>query len=64
MSAKVKLMSVISLFILMLGVLILGVLAVGSQTIHLDGNVNFNVGDKSLYVKDVRLKEDMSSDIR
>ncbi len=62
MSAKVKLMSVISLFILMLGVLILGVLAVGSQTIHLDGNVNFNVGDKSLWVKDVRLKEDMSSD--
>ena len=62
MSAKVKLMSVISLFILMLGVLILGVFAVGSQTIHLDGNVNFNVGDKSLYVKDVRLKEDMSSD--
>ena len=62
MSAKVKLMSVISLFILMLGVLILGVFAVGSQTIHLDGNVNFNVGDKSLWVKDVRLKEDMSSD--
>ena len=62
MSAKVKLMSVISLFILMLGVVILGVLATGPQTIHLDGSVNFNVGDKSLYVKDVRLQEDMSSD--
>lgn len=58
MSVKIKLMSAISLFILMLGVMILGVLASGTQTIHLDGSVNFNVGDKSLWVKSVSISND------
>ena len=58
MSAKVKLISCLSLFILMLGVVILGVLAAGTQTIHLDGNVNFNVTDKSLWVKSASISND------
>ncbi len=58
MSAKIKLLSCISLFILMLGVLILGVLAAGTQTITLDGNINFNVADKSLWVKSASISHD------
>lgn len=58
MSAKVKLLSCISIFMLMLGVLILGVLAVGQQTITLDGNINFNVADKSLWVKSISISKD------
>ena len=58
MSAKIKLLPLISLFILMLGVVILGVLAVGTQTITLDGSVNFNVTDKSLWVKSASISND------
>ena len=38
-----------------------GVLASQMQTLTLKGSVNFNIADKSLYVKDVRLREDMNS---
>lgn len=62
MSAKIKLMSAISLFILMLGVLILGVLAVGTQTITLEGNVNFSVTDKSLWVKSASISHDNATE--
>ena len=62
MSAKIKLLSCISLFILMLGVLILGVLASGTQTITLDGNINFNVADKSLWVKSVSISHDNNTE--
>ena len=62
MSIKVKLLSCISLFILMLGVVILGVFAVGSQTITLDGNINFDVTDKSLWVKSVSISNDNYSE--
>ena len=55
MSLKVKLISCISLFMLMLGVLIIGVFA-ATQTINLKGTVEFNVEDTSLYVKDIRLQ--------
>ena len=54
MSLKVKLISAISLFILMLGALILGVFAASQQTITMQGNITFNVSDRSLYVKAVR----------
>ena len=61
-SLKVKLVSVVSAFILALSLLIVGVWAVGqSQTITMEGSVNFNVADKSLYVKDVRMQEDVNS---
>ena len=61
-SLKVKLVSIVSAFILALSLLIVGVWAVGqSQTITMEGSVNFNVADKSLYVKDVRMQEDNNS---
>lgn len=55
MSLKIKLLSSISLFMLMIGILIIGVVCATPQTINLNGNVNFNIADKSLYVKDIRL---------
>ena len=61
MSLKVKLISCISLFMLMVGVLLIGVFAATQQQLILQGSVNFNVPDKSLYVKDVRLQQDMNS---
>ena len=62
MSLKVKLISCISLFMLMLGVLIIGVFAATQQQLTMQGSVSFNVPDKSLYVKDVRIKQDMASE--
>ena len=62
MSLKVKLISCISLFMLMVGVLIIGVFAATQQQLTMQGSVSFNVPDKSLYVKDVRLKQDMASE--
>ena len=57
MSIKMKLVSLISAFVLVLGLVIAGVLAASSQTISMNGNVNFNVNDKSLWVKEVRMQE-------
>ncbi len=62
MSLKVKLISCISLFMLMIGVLIIGVFAATQQQLTMQGSVSFNVPDKSLYVKDVRIKQDMASE--
>ena len=50
MSIKMKLVSLVSAFILVLGLVITGVLAASSQTITMNGNVTFNVADKSLWV--------------
>ncbi len=55
MSLKIKLISCISLFMLMLGLVIVGVFA-ATQTLSISGNVNFVVADKSLYVKEARIK--------
>ena len=60
MSLKVKLISCISLFMLMIGVLIIGVFAATQQQLTMEGSVSFNVPDKSLYVKDVRIRQDMA----
>ncbi len=57
MSLKLKLISCISLFMLMLGVLILGVYAATQQQISMQGSLSFVVPDKSLYVKEVRYQE-------
>ena len=57
MSIKLKLLSLISAFILVLGLVVAGVLAASSQTITMNGSVNFNVNDKSLWVKEVRMQE-------
>ena len=57
MSLKVKLISTISLFMLMLGALIIGVFAATQQQISMQGNLSFVVPDRSLYVKEVRYQE-------
>ena len=57
MSLKIKLLSFISAFILMLSIMLLGVYA-ANQSINLSGNINFQISDKSLWVKDVRISND------
>ena len=57
MSIRMKLVSLISTFVLVLGLVITGVLAASSQTITMNGSVNFNVTDRSLWVKEVRMQE-------
>ena len=61
MSLRVKLVSAITAMILMLGVMLTGILAAQQQTLTMTGNVNFNIADKSLYVKQVRIKQDNNS---
>ena len=63
MSLKVKLISAITLFMLMLGVLIMGVVAATTQNIKLEGEINFEVGDKDLYIKSASIKHSTSDDI-
>ena len=61
MSLKLKLISVVALFTLMLGILIMGVFA-ATQSINLTGSLNFNIPDRSLYVKDIRIKQDLNEE--
>lgn len=50
------------MFVVALALLIVGVWAVGeTQTITMQGSVNFEIADKSLYVQDVRIQEDNNS---
>ena len=39
--------------------LVVGIWAAGTQTINLKGEVDFVIGDPSLYVKDIRIKNSM-----
>ena len=55
MSLKIKLISMLSGFVLLLSMLVIGVIAASNQTINLKGNVEFSLTDSSLYVKDIRL---------
>ena len=58
-SLRMKLFTGISMFVVALALLIVGVWAIGeTQTITMQGSVNFVIADKSLYVKDVRMQED------
>ena len=62
-SLKFKLFSSLSMFVIALSMLIIGVWAIGeSQTITMNGSVNFEIADKSLYVQDVRMQEDNNSE--
>ena len=57
-SLKVKLVSVVSAFILALSLLIIGVWAVGeAQHINLSGSVNFTISNDTLYIKDIRIRD-------
>ena len=61
-SLRMKLFTGISMFVIALSILIIGVWAVGeTQTITMNGSVNFEIADKSLYVQDVRMQEDVNS---
>ena len=62
MSLKVKLISCISVFMLMIGILIIGVYAAAQQTINLKGSINFEVANKSLYVSDIRMQTEVASE--
>lgn len=58
-SLKVKLVSIVSAFILALSLLIVGVWAVGeAQHINLSGSVNFTISDNTLYIKDIRVRDE------
>ena len=57
-SLKVKLVSIVSAFMLALSLLIIGVWAVGeAQHINLSGNVNFTISNNTLYIKDIRIRD-------
>ena len=58
---RLKLISLIAMVCLVLGLVVVGIYAAEIQYIKLGGNVTFNVDDKSLYVQDVRMQEDMNS---
>ncbi len=59
MSLKIKLVSAISAFVLVLSMLLVGVYA-ASQTINLRGEIDFNIEDTTLYVKDIRLQTELT----
>ena len=62
-SLRIKLFSAISMFVIALSMLIIGVWAIGeTQTITMNGNVTFNIVDDSLYIKDVKIKQDNNSE--
>ena len=61
-SLRMKLFTGVSMFVVAFALLIVGVWAIGeAQTITMNGSVNFEIADKSLYVKDVRMQEDNNS---
>ena len=60
-SLKAKLISVVAMICLVVGVMLVGIFAAETQQIKLNGQVNFEIADKSLYVKDVRMQEDMDA---
>ena len=59
MSTKVKLVSCIVGLIIAVGMLVVGVLAATSQDIFMQGNVNFVIGDRVLFVRDVQIQNGM-----
>ena len=56
-------MTCVTMMVLAVAMLIVGIWAVEStKYINLSGSVNFDIADKSLYVKDVKLQTDMDSE--
>ena len=58
MTLKEKLISLVVVFCLIVGVMLVGIYAAETQTIKLGGSVYFDITDKSLYVKDVKIQND------
>lgn len=58
-SLKIKLAYTISMVMIIIVVSIIGVWAVGeTQRINLSGNVNFTISDGTLYIKDIRIRNE------
>ena len=57
--SRVKLLSCLAVVCLAVAMLVVGIWAAGTQTINLKGQVDFSIGDPSLYVKDIRIKNSM-----
>ena len=62
MSLKMKLVSALAMMFLMIGVLIVGIFAAQTQTITMEGSVNFEISDKTLYIQDVRVQMDNNNE--
>ena len=61
-SLKIKLTTAFIMVAFAIAMLIVGVWAAETQTITMEGSVNFEIADKSLYMKDVRIQMDNNSD--
>ena len=57
-SLKMKILTVAVLIAFAVSMLIVGIYAAETQKITMQGTVSFEIADKTLYVKDVRLKND------
>ncbi len=62
MPLRVKLVSALAMMLLMIGVLIVGIFAAQTQTITMEGSVNFEISDKTLYIQDVRVQMDNNNE--
>ena len=60
MATKTKLVSLIAMVLVTLAVMIFGVFAATSQTITMQGVVNIDVDDQTLYLRDVRVQTNMN----
>ena len=60
-SFKIKLTSSVIMIFIALAMLNVGIFAAETQSIKLNGTVNFDIKDKCLYVQDVRLQESMDT---
>ena len=60
-SLRLKLVSALAMFCLVTGLLLVGIFAAQTQTITMQGSVNFEIADKSLYIQDVRVQMDNNS---
>lgn len=61
-SLKVKLTSALTMVFVAIAMLIVGIYAAQTQTITMQGSVNFDIADKCLYVQDVRMQEDNNAE--
>ena len=61
-SLKMKLTSALTMVFVAIAMLIVGIYAAQTQTITMQGSVNFDIADKCLYVQDVRMQEDNNAE--
>ena len=59
MGLKAKLLSCVAMFVFIVGIVIVGVLAANNADFLFQGDLNYNIADKSLYVKDVQYQHGM-----